>query len=161
MIIDGALQFTGTAGTAGSPDNPTTGTQASTNVIDLVNFRDMGIGDDPALKILVSVTTTFTNGTNLQVGVSGSVDNSSWTIIMRGPTVIEANLLQGVHLLDVDLPRVAAAYGDRVGSMEALPRYLRLDYITSGTHNAGGVFGAIVLDRQDQISYPPGIVIAN
>lgn len=161
MIIDGALQFSGTAGTAGSTDSPTTGTQASNNVIDLLNARDMGIGDDPALKILAVVTTTFTGGTNLQVGVSMSVDNSSWTIILRGPTVVEANLIQGTKLLDIDWPRIAAALSDRPGSMEALPRYLRLDYISSGTHGAGALFAAIVLDRQDQISYPPGIVIAN
>ena len=43
MIIDGALQFTGTPGVAGSPDTPTTGTQQSTNIIDLVNIRYMGI----------------------------------------------------------------------------------------------------------------------
>lgn len=161
MIIDGALQFTGTAGTAGSPDSPTTGTQTSTNVVDLLNARDMGVGDDPSLKILATVTTTFTGGTNLQVNIQGSVDNSTYTTLVSGPVIVEANLLQGVHLLDVDLPRVVGAFGDRVGASEALPRYLRLQYVSSGTHGAGGLFASLVLDRQDMIAYPPGIVIAN
>jgi hypothetical protein len=160
MIIDGALQFTGTPGTI-SPDTPTTGTQQSTNVIDLLNARDMGIGDDPALRILVEITTTFVGGTNLQVTIQGSVDNSTYVTLASGPVVVEANLLQGTHLLDLDLPRIAGAFGDRPGAMEALPRFLRLQYISSGTHTSGGIFGAIILDRQDQISYPPGIVIAN
>ena len=59
MILDNYLQFTAGAGVG---DLPTTGTQSSTNVIDLgitsglpasaVNgggARDIGIGDDPAL----------------------------------------------------------------------------------------------------------------
>jgi hypothetical protein len=161
MIIDGALQFTGTAGTAGSPDNPTTGTQVSTNVIDLVNARDMGIGDDPALKLSVSVTTTFTGGTSLQVNIRASVDNITYITLASGPVIAEANLLQGTFLFDVDLPRIVGPFADRPGAAEALPRYLTLQYITVGTHSAGGIFGALVLDRQDQISYPPGIVIAN
>ena len=71
MIIDGALQFTGTAGVAGSPDTPTTGTQQSTNVIDLAVARDLGIGDDPALKLLIQILTTFTGGTSLDVQLQG------------------------------------------------------------------------------------------
>jgi hypothetical protein len=41
-VLDGALQFTGTAGTVSS-DSPTTGTQTSTNVLDLLNARDLGL----------------------------------------------------------------------------------------------------------------------
>src|SRR6266576_4670996 len=106
MILDGNLQFTGVAGTAGSPDNPTTGTQASTNVIDLLNARDMGIGDAPALKLSVEVLTTFTGGTSLQVNIQGSVDNVTYTTMAFGPIVAEANLVAGTFLFDVDLPRI-------------------------------------------------------
>jgi hypothetical protein len=70
MIEDGLLQFTGTAGTAGSTDAPTTGTQTSTNILDMANTRDMGIGDDPALEILVRVLTAFASGTSLQVNLA-------------------------------------------------------------------------------------------
>lgn len=160
MIIDGALQFSGTAGTVSS-DSPTTGTQFSNNVIDLLNARDMGIGDDPALKVLCEVTTTFTGGASLQVAVQGSVDNITYTTMVTGPVIVEANLLVGVYLANFDLPRIAGPFPDHPGASQALPRYLRLAYISGGTHGAGAVFGAIVLDREDQISYPPGIVIAN
>jgi hypothetical protein len=37
-MLDGLLQFTGTAGSAAAmTDSPTTGTQQSTNVLDLLN----------------------------------------------------------------------------------------------------------------------------
>jgi hypothetical protein len=43
-MLDGLLQFTGTAGSAAAmTDSPTTGTQQSTNVLDLLNARDLGI----------------------------------------------------------------------------------------------------------------------
>jgi hypothetical protein len=68
MILDAFLQFDNAVSLAISA-----GTQASTNIIDLhgtgllptlaanQGARDMGIGDDPALKLLVIVTTTFTS----------------------------------------------------------------------------------------------------
>lgn len=161
MWIDGNLQFTGTAGTAGSPDTPTTGTQVSNNVIDLLNARDLGIGDDPALKVLVEVLTAFTSGTSLQVNFQTSPDNVTFTTAVSGPVVAEAALLAGAYLLSVDVPRPAPGL--------ALPRYWRLQYVSVGTHATGTIFGAVVLDRQDQIvssanqqsGYPAGVTVAN
>jgi hypothetical protein len=139
-VLDGALQFTGTAGTVSS-DSPTTGTQTSTNVLDLLNARDLGIGDD-----------------SLQIVIQGAPDNGSgspgsYTTYASGPVIAEANLTVGARLCDIDLPRKAQG--------AALPRFLRAQYVTVGTHGAGAIFGAIVLDRQDDVYYPPGIVIAN
>jgi hypothetical protein len=157
MIIDGALQMTGTAGVAGSTDAPTTGTQQSTNVIDLVNARDMGIGDSPALELLVQVGTAFASGTSLQVQFQGAPDNAgvpgTWTTYIESPAIVEASLTAGRRLLDVTVPRPSAG--------AATPRFYRLQYVTVGTHTAGTVYGAIVLDRADYVVYPPGIVIAN
>ena len=182
MILDAFLLFTGGSASPGNSDgatdSPTTGTQESSNIIDLGvlsgipssanggGARDMGIGDDPALKLMVNVNTTFTGGTNLQVSISGAPDNGSgapgsWVIMAYGPVVLEAALLQGTRLLQIDMPRPAPG--------EAVPRFLRLDYINSGTHNAGKIEGTLVLDRNDQIvgttgalsGYPAGINIAN
>lgn len=160
MILDGALQLTGTAGTV-SADSPTTGTQQSTNVVDLLNARDMGIGDDPALKLLIQILTTFTGGTSLQVLFEGSVDNSTYTTMWSSPVIVEAALLAGRYIANIDLPRIVGATPLAPTALQALPRYYRLEYVTVGTHGAGGIYGAIVLDRQDQLSYPPGIVINN
>src|SRR5258708_16124189 len=86
MILDAFLQFDNAVSLAIAA-----GTQASTNVIDLGvtsgipssasggGARDIGIGDDPAMKLLVQVTTTFTSGGagTLQIALQGAVDNGS------------------------------------------------------------------------------------
>ena len=162
MILDGNLQFSGTAGVGGSTDSPTTGAQVSNNVIDLgPGPRDLGIGDDPAIKVTCVCVTTFTGGTSLQISVAGSTDNSTFTVMASGPVIAEANLIAGTHLCDIDLPRIAGALMDRPGASQALPRYLRLNYTSVGTHGAGALYAYLNLDRHDQIAYPPGIVINN
>jgi len=81
--------------------------------------------------------------------------------LLSGPVVAEASLIIGARLLDDDMPRPIPG--------QALPRFLRLQYVTVGTHTAGAVIGTMVLDRHDLPEqanavlggYPPGIVIAN
>jgi hypothetical protein len=87
MILDGTLMF----------DNPSSlaigaGTQASANVIDLVNPRNLAVGTE-ALDILAQVTTTFTSGGagTLAYSVQGSIDNSAWTTMVTSPTYALAN----------------------------------------------------------------------
>ena len=174
MILDGLLQFNAAGG-----DVPTTGSQVSTNSIDLGllgiplsaqggGARDIGIGDDPAMKLLVLVTVAFTGGTSLQVNVQGAPDNGSgvagaFVIMVSGPVVVEANLIAGTRLLDIDFPRPAPA--------QPLPRFIQLGYVTVGTHTGGlqRIQAYIVLDRHDLPEqanavlggYPAGVNVAN
>lgn len=172
MILDGLLQFSAAAG-----DSPTTGSQTSTNQIDLGisglptsasggGARDIGIGDDPAMKLLVLVVTAFTGGTSLQINIQGAPDNGSgspgsFTVMNSGPVVAEAALIAGARLDDVDMPRPAPG--------QALPRFLQLGYVSVGTHGAGALKAYLVLDRHDLPEqsnavlggYPAGITIAN
>ena len=178
MILDALLQFDSAVSLAIAA-----GTQASTNVIDLGitsgiptsanggGARDIGIGDDPAMKLLVQVTTTFTSGGagTLAAALQGAIDNGSgapaafstwWT----SPTFALATLVAGERLMDMDMPRPPAGI--------AIPRYLRLLYtVATATMTAGAVSSYIVLDRDDVIyqgtnnatagGYPAGITIAN
>lgn len=157
MIIDGALQFTGTAGTV-SGDSPTTGTQNSTNIIDLLNARDLGITDDPSIKILAQVMTAFAGGTSLQLELRGAPDNGSgvpgtWTTYATGPVILTAGLVVGARLMDHDLPRKASG--------AALPRFLQLRSVADGTFDAGAYFASLVLDRDDYVVYPAGMTVQN
>lgn len=184
MIIDGFLLFTGTSNGATSTiadaantDAPTTGTQNSSNVVDLGvtsgvpssanggGARDIGVGS-PVLRLLVQVTTAFEGGTSIYAILAGAPDDGSggqgsYTTMFTGPTVVEANLVAGAYLANNDVPMVVPG--------QAMPRFLRLSFVTSGTHTAGSVLGAIVLDRFDQAKgtggalsgYPAGINIAN
>jgi hypothetical protein len=192
MILDGQLLFTGnnTGGATPSFVDLITTTGNSSNIIDLhiaappgvpvlasgQGARDMGIGDDPALKLLIQCCSTFAGGTSLIVALQGSPDNGSgaplgfntwWT----SPTVALASLLQGVRIFDMDMPRPPPG--------QPVPRFLRLAYTVSGTFTNGGavtnsswLLGTIVLDRFDQMfqgslhdqfigAYSPGVVVNN
>lgn len=178
MILDGLLQFDNAVSLAIGA-----GTQASTNVIDLGitsgiptsanggGARDIGVGDDPAMKFVVQVTTTFTSGgaATLSIALQGSTDNGAgsptgfntwWT----SPTYALATLNAGSRLFDMDMPRPPDGL--------AIPRFIRLLY-TVGTTNftAGNVSSYLVLDRNDQPysstdnsilgGYQAGITVAN
>jgi hypothetical protein len=176
MILDGLLQF------SNSQDLSTlaAGSYASTNIIDLhmaglpvlasgQGARDLGIGDDPALKLLVQVSLTFTSSgaTTLGVNIQGAPDNGSgapgtYTTWWSSPAYALGTLIAGARLLDMDLPRPPAGI--------YFPRFLRLQYVIgAATATAGMVSSYIVLDRFDQPliatavsgGYPAGITIAN
>ena len=133
--------------------------------------RDLGIGDDPALKLLVQVSTTFTSGGagTLQINLQGATDNgagaaNAFSTWWASPAYALATLVQGARLMDMDMPRPP----DGV----QVPRFLRMSYVIGGaTMTAGAVLAMIVLDRVDQMyqgtsnailgGYPPGITIAN
>jgi hypothetical protein len=186
MILDNLLMFTGRSngtvtGISLGPqtDAPTTGAQTSTNIIDLhlvgipvlaagQGARDIGIGDDPAMKLLVLVTTTFTGGTSLIVALQGAPDSGtgtpgSFVTWWTSPTYLEAGLVAGARLYDMDMPRPPAGV--------VVPRFLQMLFTSAGTHGAGAIEACIVLDRHDQMynalnnailgGYPPGIIIAN
>ena len=174
MILDAQLAFdTSTLITANGT------TQTSGNIIDLhasgaipvlanlQGARDMGIGDDPGLELLVQVLTAASTGTSMSVALQGAPDNGSgapgtyatwWT----SPAYTTAQLVAGARLMDMVMPRPPAGV--------AIPRFLRLLYTTVSTCNP--TIGAyIVLDRMDQPysstnnaimgGYPAGITIAN
>jgi hypothetical protein len=173
MILDGFLQFSGPNG-----DSPTA-SGTSTNIIDLhlvgipvlaagQGARDMGIGDDPALKLLVEVTAAFTGLTSLQVALQGAPDNGSglpgtFVTWWLSPAVALATLTVGARLYDMDMPRPPAGV--------VVPRFLQLAYTIAGTGTGGTLKAFIVLDRHDQMynttnnailgGYPPGVVVAN
>lgn len=178
MILDALLQFDNAVSLAIAA-----GTQASTNVIDLGitsgiptsanggGARDIGIGDDPAMKLMVQVTTTFTSGGagTLSVSLQGAVDNgagapAAFSTWWTSPVYALATLNAGSRLMDMDMPRPPDGI--------AIPRYLRLLYtVATATMTAGNVSAFIVIDRDDQIykatdnsilgGYPAGINIAN
>jgi Bbp16 len=165
MIIDGALQFTGALGAVNS-DTPTTGTQTSTNVIDLSAGRDMGVGDDEAIELFIEVMTTFTGGTDLTVNLQGAPDNGSgapgtYTTMWTSGVIVEADLVAGRYIANVAMPRTRLPSAIGPSAAQALPRFLRLQYVSTGTHGAGGLYASLVLDRHDYVTYPAGINIVN
>lgn len=151
MILDGMLLFD-----TGHQISASAGTEASTNVIDLTAFRDMGIGSPP-LRILVQPVTSFTttNSAVLTAALQGSTDNSTYTTMIQSQAALTpGNLTVGKRILDADVPRPAPG--------QALPRYLRMLYTVGvGIFSVGNITAAIVLDRQDYVAYPAGVNVQN
>lgn len=177
MILDALLQFDGNASLA-----QPIGTYTSTNTLDLhmagipvlanlQGARDLGIGDDPALKLLVQVGVAFTSGGagTLSASLQGAPDNGlgapgAFTTWYTSSVYALATLVIGARLLDMDVPRPPAGV--------AIPRFLRMSYAVAGaTFTAGQVSAYIVLDRHDLPynstanstlgGYPAGITVAN
>ena len=178
MILDNYQSFD-----IGSSLAIAAGTQASANTLDYGitsgiptsanggGARDMGIGDDPALKLLVQVGTAFTSGGagTLSVAIQGAPDSGAgvpgaFTTWWTSPTYALATLAAGERLLDMDFPRPPAGI--------AVPRYVRLLYtVGTATMTAGTISSYVVLDRDDQMynstnnatqgGYPAGINVAN
>lgn len=149
MIIDSLLMFS-------TAQNLTTATIASTNVIDLLNARDMGIGDDPSLEVAIFVTTAFasTDSGTLTIQAQGSTDNSTFTVYAESRAYSAADLAINNKLFPITWPHR--------GPGDGLPRYLRLAYVMGSLHFTPGALSAfLVLDRQDATQYPAGITIAN
>ena len=179
MILDGFLAWSINQ----SASAWIVGANVSTNIIDLGEVsgipssaqgggaRDIGIGDDPAMKILVQVTAAFNAPlTTLQATIQGAPDNGSgapgafvnW--YSDAAPVAVANLTVGMRLLDMDMPRPAAG--------APVPRYLQLSYAAAGGSSSTGQISAfLVLDRWDQMynanfvnvpgGYVPGVVVNN
>jgi len=181
MIIDRLLMFTGNAsGTTGAPASGQLTDLAvagpSANVIDLhlngipvlaagQGARDLGIGDKPAMKMLIQVAAAGAAGP-FQVALEGAPDNGSgapgtFATWWLSPAYATGALGAGSRLYDMDLPRPPAGL--------PVPRFLRINYVQAGT--GVQIHASIVLDRMDQMynatnnaimgGYPAGINVAN
>lgn len=185
MILDGSFMFTGTyQGATGGiqsgqwTDAPTTGTQDCSNIVDIGEksgvptsangggARDLGIGN-PDIWLFAEVVVAFATGTDLTLELQGAPDDGtgnpgSYTVMWKGPTVAVASLVAGAQLANVNVPKVIEG--------QALPRFLKLTVITTGSSmTAGQIEAGVVLDRFDQIhgsagtisGYPAGLNVAN
>ena len=188
MIQDNLLLFTGTSNGATATiassayaDLPTTGTQRSSNIVDLGliggipasavgggGARDIGIGDKPALKFVARNLTAWSATATVQLLLEGAPDAGSNTpgtyTQMWASAVIPAATLAvaGIDLANVDMPRLAP--------LQPLPRYLRLSFVVAVTTNTVGTVQAeIVIDQDNPIisatgypsGYQAGITVAN
>jgi len=127
MILDSEFEF--------SDDQAITATAVSTNVIDLGTGRDMSAGEPVNLNI--QVTEAFDNLTSLQVEVQQDADAA-----FSNPTVIAKSE-------DAALADLKPGY---VFNLRHLPsnseRYLRLNYVVTGTNPTTGKVASGVVNAQ-------------
>jgi hypothetical protein len=192
-ILDRLLTFTGNVATGTIVDSSFAASGDASNIIDLgLNYpgvpantattalggaRDIGVGDDPMLKLLIQVVTPFTTSANtLTCSLSGAPGTAgdfatpptpgAFTTMWTSPAVAASSLLvPGVYLANVDVPRQIPG--------QPMPRFLKVTFTVSGALPGGGsVYAGIVIDRWDQpwggtaaapfpSGYVPGVVVAN
>jgi len=149
MLLDGFLMF--------SNGQVLTGTADSTNIIDLQNARDLGIGEDVTLKIFVSTSAALLSGgaTTLDVAMQGSTDGSTWTTMWSQTGIPKANITNaGTRIASFDWPRPVAG--------QAMARYYKLVYtVGTGPFTGGSVSAGVVLDDQASPQYPASLVVNN
>lgn len=156
MIIDGLLQFD-------PPGTAITVTAPSTNVIDLLNPRDIGDGASPPMYLYVGVNAAFTAGGagTLQIQLQGSDDNVTFYTYAESRAFSIAELTPVGRVLVMAWPSVPVGTAALVGA-PALPRYLRLNYVVAtGPMLTGSVNAQLVLDAQSTRQYPAGVNITN
>jgi Bbp16-like protein len=153
MILDKLLQFDPAA-------TALTVTAPSTNVIDLVNAREMSVDVGPAqLAAVVTVGTALTSAgaTTLTVQYQQSTDNAAWTIAAQTDAIPKANLTAGMFIV-VNMPPMQP-------QSAGIPRYHRLNYVVAtGPFTGGNIEADLVMNRHvnsPQLNYPAGITVAN
>ncbi len=145
MILDNNLCF--------DANVAITATRVSTNVIDLSNSRDMGIGTALPIMIIGNGLFASAGGTaTLQVAAQYSTDNVTYVDAALSPvmTITQLNSTDGQpYLLPISWPR------PKKGSLLGALRYIRLNY-TVGTQDftAGAVQAYLIIGRDDVVYYP-------
>lgn len=120
----------------------TTGTQVSTNALDLLSANS-NIGIGAKRQVVVQVTAPLVGGTSVRAEFiqSANANLSSPDVLAVGPTVAVANLTAGAKLLDIAAPNTTK-------------RYVGVQYVSVGTFTSGTVFAGIVAET-DHNPYVP------
>ncbi len=142
MLIDQQNQFSSAQAVT------STGSTASTNVVDLGVARDIGGAVTDQLMLLCEVVTAFASGgsATLQVQFQTSADNSAWSTLAQSDAIPVASLAQGYKFLPGEVP----------GGTQ---RYVRLNYVVgTAAMTAGALTAALVPSLDVQPVYPRGYV---
>lgn len=121
----------------------TTGSTASTDIIDLGSVRDIGAGEE--LEVIVVIDTTFTSGgsgtLDFKLQTDSAVGFGTVTTLFSTGAIAVATLVAGYSVARWKIPR-------------GVSRYLRLQYVVATADmTAGTITAGISLGRQDTATY--------
>lgn len=159
-MIDATLILDGTL-------NPTTGvaitaSRVSSNVIDLLTGRDLGVSGGE-LGVHVNITQTFATLTSLTVDleVCDTVGGSYLNLIST-PALPVAQLVANTEIFRYDVP-LNQLLNAVAGVLKTPGRFLRLNYTVTGANaTAGAVFAYLApeADRNQFFTYPKNYTAA-
>lgn len=153
-IFDAFLRF--------SNAQAVTATAVSTDILDLVNERDIGIGA-AELTVAVYTTTALTSGgsTTLVVALQTAPDSSgspgTYITIAQSQSIAIADIAAvGSKVCEIRIPATLPQTSANLG------RFLRLNYTVAVSDFTAGAFTAYIVGAHDNVpSYPAGVTIAN
>lgn len=139
-----------------------TATAVSTDILDLVNERDIGIGAQE-LTVVVYTTTALTSGgsTTLVVALQTAPDSSgspgTYITIAQSPTIAIADIAAaGSKVAEIRIPATIPQTAANLG------RFLRLNYTVAVSDFTAGAFTAYIVGAHDNVpTYPAGVIVAN
>jgi len=156
-MIDATQLFDGTLGTGlNAPvGDAITATRDSTNILNMLNPRDMGAGG--ALELHVVVTEAFATLTSLDIEFKGSsaVGGTYYTLLAEKAIPV-AQLIVGAPIFRYKWP-LNQVFNAVAGVLNAPPQYYKFVYTVNGSNaTAGKVFSFVNAeeDRQQFYVYP-------
>lgn len=147
MIMDNLLIF--------SSGQAITATADSTNQLDFLVGRDMGVGDDPIWLSVQSIA-AFATLTSLQITLSGAPDNGSgapgtYVPLVSSNVILLAALTASTDLWKTPLPLSGPT-----------TRFLKLTYTVGGANaTAGSVSAQLTLDVNARYTYAEGANVSS
>lgn len=147
------------------PGTLITATAASTNVLDMLQPRDMNIGGNIGMdmhwEVFISAAFTAGGAATMQVQSQGSSDNVNWFILAETDAIPVARLAIN--------SRIVCPLGQQqlqeIGAGGGIPRYYRLNYVVATGPMLTGTIEADLVVSAPQMNnpptYPPGITVAN
>lgn len=151
LIFDGTVATTGTGVPTGAA---LTVTRVSTNVLDFLAQRDVGVGNAYELDVHCTVTTAFTaaGAATLQISYQTSPDNITFVDTLFTPVYAVADLVVGAAIMRYRVPLM------QLNDKGPPNRYHRLSYVVAtGPMTAGALFAYITggADRGNLPIYGP------
>lgn len=159
MILDKLLQFDA------GPTNASTIVSAgvdSTNTLDLLNPRDLGLSmDGKRVEVVFSVLTVFAasgGAASFTLQIQASVDNSTYKILCQTDAIPKANMTAGQQIR-LWLPSMAVQ-----PQLAGIPRYYKCTYKATTNDFTSGTFECdLVVSAQANTppTYPAGVTVVN
>ena len=134
-----------------------TATAVSTNIVDLADERDMGIGA-AELTVAIWCTTTFVSAgsSTLQTAPDSSGSPGTYVTIAQSQRVLKANMVAGAKLAEIRIPATIPQ------TIAMQGRFLRLNYTVGTADFSAGNLSAYIVGAHDNVApYPAGVVVAN
>lgn len=139
LVFDGTLLTTGTGGPTGVA---ITATRASTNVIDFLTARDVGVNMDLDAHVFITSAFLAAGAATLQISYQTSSDNVTFVDVLFSPVYAKAALVVGASIFRYPVPL------NQLNDTGQPNQYHRLNYIvTTGPFTAGAVISYISGDH--------------